>query len=685
MGQLYILPFKNFEETDVEITIEDMDISAAFSALEGSAEPCVISSVNLDDDKTATIKSRRMKIGFNSNEFFDLDNFSDGSHDRFLATLDTGSSIPFVGNLVLDDNSEAFQPKPNPVTLYASEGINSLKTVELTESDGDLPRGHYRVIDYIYLCLRNLAPNQGIHVVFNLYEQDTDPDASHAFIDTYLDARTFEKDADTREDCFTVLQKILDAFGCFICYDNDGWYIIRWDEFDKLGGGVTTLRSANFDSDGNFVDYTNLDLNKAIAHDESGEYEGYYLSQNTAERRFQSRVKEVKHIYKLEQPKEVPCNSDFLRGEVDDDTLPLKTFVPDCWTLRRGWPGDYEATTVEMRIGVRYDTNEYEEERFLYLTPTAFGVDDPPEYAESEAIDVHEKDKFELSVNWRTETIAPGAFGNQQSLMRVRLHGDDGSDWLLGNEDVNDDTTPLKWYDTSNFTANLGAGNRGIDTTLIEEQEWQSIDLGESPPIPVDGKLYIMLEQFNQIASVNDDLAIDYSDLKFTYIPYIAGTYHRITAQENSVSGDESRRNIEHEMFISDSPKKLLKGALKKFNGVDYVLTENWNDYNSPTVLPDSRLAKFIVYQWFNQYRKTRTVIESDIQGLNTDEADGIPGFIHRWKIHHANEADKYFMLTSFRNMNFYNCGWIGVFVEMSDTDGDRNYEHEWTFKYIRG
>lgn len=698
--EIYYINFKNFELEDVEIQLQDLDTLSDppgdttridIEASDEALPPAVMESVNTDDNKTTSIKPKRLNIGFNSGEYdvdgvdevVDVETFSDGGDDRYLVRLQIGDKFPFLGNMVLDDNSEPFQPRPNQVRLSAADGLNSLKNIEL-DDDGELPLGHYSIIDYIFMCLKDLhGIAGGIKVIMNLYEEDTDPVTSHAWIDTYVDALTFEKDVDSREDKFTVLQKILDAFGCFIAHDDAGWWIIRWDEYDVIGTSVLMHRCATFLEGGTFTGYTSVDLTKHIAHDQEAEYEGYFLSQNTAQRRFQAKAGEVRHIYKLQQPKEVPCNAKFTRGELDILVFP-NAYIPECWTLRRGWPGDYEATTITMRIAVEYDANDYEIERYLYLTPTSgTGVDDPPEYAECEPIEMHEKDKFELSINWKLSTFTPGAFASQHSLMRVRLHGDDGSDWLLGNENINDDTTPLKWWDTTNFTANLSAGDRDIDTTLIEEQEWQSIDLGESPPLPVDGKVYIMLEQFNQTNSANDNMTIHYSDLRFTYYPYINGTYHSIESQEVKVTADNgSRRTIEHEMFISDSPKKLLKGALKKFDGSNYVLTGNWNFYNELLGLTDQRLAKFVVFAWWNQFRKTRTVIESDIQGINNDES--VPGLIHRWKIHHASEGDKQFMLTSFRNMNLRTCGWLGVFVEMSDLDGDRNYDDTFSFKYIQ-
>jgi len=781
MSVSYRLDIVNFEQQAIRVDItapRDADVDEFIDPfLEGSDNAIILESVDADDDKTKVIKGRRLTCGFLSTDEIpgavttlanNADTFSDGDEDDYMVQLNISSgpgTIPFNGSLVLDDNTEAFQPTPNPVRLYASEGLGSLKNLPLRESDDDVPVGHFRLIDYIYLCLNRISSGYDTYIAMNLYEKSrfrklsanfnvtatdkfripydqlgflTNGDTieitgstlgnngsytiigitingttsidiqvststftfettevwifisnNHTFWDIMLDATTFETDVNERDDCLTVLNKILDAFGCFMAFADTGsaygWYIIRWDEYDRITTGTSTLKFAKFRFDSLFLGYVDIDVDKTITHDQDALYEGYRLSQDNAVKRFQRRWKSIAHIYKFEQPREVPCNSAFLRGAVDDDVLPLKTYDPECWTLRRGVPGAYNSTSIEMKIAVHFDANDNEDDRYLYLTPegSSAGSSTDQTYAESQGIDVRAKGKFEASVNWRLESNAD--FGANYNVMRIYLRGTDGSDWLLGNTTIADPTTPLKWWDTSGFTVNTGAGGIDIDFTLIEETEWQTQTIEETPEIPVDGKIYIWLNQINQTGVAEDDQTINYSDLRFTYFAYINGTYHKITAQENKVTGDtNSRKNIEHEMFLGDSPELIFKGALKKFDGTNYVLTETWNYYHDPTVLTDSKLAKHIVYGWWNQYRKTRTVIETDIQGLAANDIIDIPSMVNRWKIIHGGQENKKFMLTSFRNMNFANCGWNGVFVETSDADGDRNYDDTFEFKYIQ-
>ena len=680
--------FKNVEGKVSYITIDDNEIPSAGTPITGGENPCVLSSLG-DDDKTTSIKGKKMVIEFLSDEFTDVSNFSDGYDGRFPVE----ASIEYVlstqdvilrGSLLVDDNSEAFQPKPNIVTLTTTDGLGLLKDIELSDA-GSLPIGHYSIMQYIMMCLSDIPNVLDIYVVMNIFEEDSDDTASHTFADIFLDALTFEKDVDSREDKYTVLTKILDAFGCFISYENTGWWIVRWDEYDRIGTSVLTHRAAKYSSVGSFVSYELVDLTKVIAHDQDAEYEGYFLSQDTAVRRFQRKAKKVVHTYNFQQPREVPCNVKFTRGDVIDDVLPLKTYEVECWTTSRGFGANETAPNVDAEIWVRYNANDNEDERYLVITYPLV-VDTEFNYVKSEGIPIEEKDKFNFSFDYSAETDnaidGPASIG----ISCVVLYGDDSSVWVLGDNATSPTDAVPEWkLSNADLSVNFDYYQWFFDSSSGSEDytEFRNYSI-ESPPAPVSGNVVIHFFAANQLASAIDTFFIRYNNVQFEYIPFINGTYGTITGQEVSVSTDELGRTIEHEMFISDSPRRLYKGALKKFDGSNYVLTENWNDFNVGLTLQDSLLSKHTVFQWWNQFRKTRTVIETDVQGIKSDTEGGRPGLIHRYKIIHGDQEDKYFMMTRLGMLNIMTCGWQGVFVETSDMDGDRNYDDTYSFKFIQ-
>jgi hypothetical protein len=682
----YNIDFNNFEQDDIRVQIKRLqsEPESTIRTLEGGDPVAVLETVEQDEDKMKSVRGRRLTIGFNSYDtpvYANADNFATDDVELQGRIILDDLSVPFIGNLVKQDISEAFQPRPNLVFLKCGDGFGALKQIELTESDGDIPRGHFRIIDYIYLCLRHINFDElSVFVAFNLYEVDTDPVTSHAFWDQFLDALTFETDVNKRDDCFTVLEKILDALGCFITFDNSRFYIIRWDEWDDSTGSVTTLRFAEFSmidiSGPAFVDYSTINVDNIIAHDQDVDYNGHYLSFDSAQKRYQIKNSRVTHIYKYEQPKEVPCNSSFLNGDIISDTPTLKTYEIDCWTMFKGLPNVTNDGDSYIRVVLN---SGYERERFVVMAVQPAAAD---YYIESQPIPVNQFDKFSISVDLKhdgqVETIA-GA-GNY-NVMQVRLYANDGTHYIY--DPVDQVTATSSWFTSaSDWSTNNKFFKRFFDGA-DDDTLWNGLsnDFDIVAPIPDSGYITILLHQTKK----SDQFETHFSNLKFTLVPIINGTYDQLKGQQYDIIGNQSNIVTEKQMYIGESPHPLYKGALKKFDGSNYVLTETWQNFNDILVLSGERLGKFILFQWWNQLRLTRTVIESDIQGLG----DNFPSLINRWSIKHGDQDDKYFMLTSFTGMNLANCGWHGVFVETSFSAGDRSYAGAsdpavTTFKYIQ-
>jgi hypothetical protein len=684
------IDWKNFELKDLRIELKRLQSEPEDTLIEmqGADPVAILETVDQDEDKTKSVRGRALSIIFNSDvsDPFNPDTaevFAEDDVDWQGRIIMDDGSIPFIGNLIKDDITEAFQPRPNPVQLICGDGFGALKQIELTESDGDIPRGHYRIIDYIYLCLRHINYDElPMFVAFNLYELDTDPVTSHAFIDTYLEALTFETDVNKRDDCYTVLEKILDALGCFITFDNSAYYIIRWDEWDDSTGSVTTLRFAEFAFDGlsTFGGYSLVDVDRNIASDQTPDYEGHYLSFDSAQRRFQHKYNAVRHIYKFEQPKDIPCNADFLRGDLITNTPTLKTYDPECWTFHKGPPDVTNDGTSYIKV-VLQGGQETERYFVFEVQPTNLQY-----YIESQPIPVKQFDKFDFSVDIRHDGQVETAAGiGSYRVAQIRLYADDNTYWTFHAPDPQG-FDPLDYWVASDVTwaTNNKYFDRGYDGS-DDDTIWNSVGITfdeMKSAIPQDGYITILLHQTKK----PDEFQTHFSNLKFKIYPIIDGSYGVLEGQETQV-GYSGGKTLEKQFYIGESPHPLYKGALKKFSGGDYVLTESWQNFNDIFVLSDigGTLSRFIGYQWYNTYRLTRTVIESNVQGLT----DSIPSLINRWFIKHGDQDNKYFMLTSIREMNFGNCGWVGVFVETSYSAGDRLYSGATdptflNFKYIR-
>ena len=105
----------------------------------------------------------------------------------------------------------------------------------------------------------------------------------------------------------------------------------------------------------------------------------------------------------------------------------------------------------------------------------------------------------------------------------------------------------------------------------------------------------------------------------------------------------------EKEVFISDSPARVIKGSLLKLVGGKYVRTEGfWNFAVFPGGVPSSDYIKpFGEMQnqdvW-NQYNRPMTVIDATIDGLDTDKTDlfgliDIPDLMHTFFVKDSHSA----------------------------------------------
>ncbi len=681
----YNIDFKNFELKNIRVQLKRLqsEPESTIRELQGGEPVCVLETVDQDEDKTKSVRGRKLQIIFNSDDtdpYKNATNFAEDDAAYQGRVIMDGGAVPFVGTLVQDDISEAFQPRPNPVQLVFGDGFGALKQIELTESDGDIPRGHFRLIDYVWLCLRHINYDElPVFIAFNLYELDTDPVTSNAFWDQFLDALTFETDVNKRDDCFTVLEKILDALGCFITFDDSAYYIIRWDEWDiTYPGVVTTLRFAEFSltsSGPAFVSYSTINVDKTIVSTTDPDYEGFFLSFDSAQKRFQIKYSAIRHIYRFEQPKEVPCNSNFLNGTIISDTPTLKTYEIDCWTMFRAIPNVSNDGDSYIRVVIN---GGQETERYAVM---AVQPSNALYYIESQPIYVKQFDKFTLSVDMRHNgQVETGAGPGTYDVMQVRFYADNGDHWIFHPPKTGE---PLIYWELSavDWSTNNHFFERNFDGT-DDDTIWNQFGINfedMTAGIPDNGYITILLVQVKK----PNQFETQFSNLKFTLYPIIDGTYDILKGQQTEVGAGTGFRILEKEFFIGESPHPIYKGALKKFSGGKYVLTQSWQNYLDIFVLSDigGTLARFIGFQWANTFRLTRTVIETDIQGLT----DNIPSQINRWIIKHGDQENKYFMLTSFREMNFGNCGWQGVFVETSYSAGDRTYNSSLlNFKYIR-
>jgi len=505
---------------------------------------------------------------------------------------------------------------------------------------------------------------------------------NHWFDSIRVDAKTFEAQIGESLSCYEVLERLLGQ-DSFITQWRGNWWLYRVDEMDNLNSIVT-----EFSSVGAFISTVTDVIEYSIGAAETTKF----ANANTL-LRFIRPHKYIRETYNYNYPLEIPCNIDFSRGDLFATIDPqTKDYELECWTKRRGLPGAYNTPiTITDYIRRIFNTNNYESERYIYITPqtghVGFSSTDD-EYIESEAIPVLVNDKFTMSINWRL-TVALTTSSASPRLFRAVLLGNDGSAWILGEATVGDGK-PV-WYNTTGFTTNTGKGNTGIVFGDVNTLEWNTIDW-EAAPVPVSGNLYIWIGQFYQSATTGVNTTVQYDNLRFEYIPYVNGGYSKYTGQYNQVTRPETgyMPNQENEVYISDSPLPIAKGSMFLSND---NLTGTWFDSHlfgggNPTNV--SYLHPFgwlQVYAVMNQFRgigTTRAHGVNIFQGDTVGLTDYWPDMVHKFFLTDNNpETDnRIFMLISF-SQDWKSCQMQGVWVEVFDSAEGKVYTDTHLFKFI--
>jgi hypothetical protein len=187
----------------------------------------------------------------------------------------------------------------------------------------------------------------------------------------------------------------------------------------------------------------------------------------------------------------------------------------------------------------------------------------------SEPIPVQAKDKFELSLERRLSSDVSGSGRIIENHIQVRLYGSNGTFWT---HDSGSSVDPQRaWVQcTSTFRTNQKFFS--IEYNVINDlTEAVGLYNGESAEIPVSGEIRILLYRSSEFGDTRDTY---FSNVQFEYIPWVNGSYRQYTGQEHQVeqSGDY-KASREENVYISDSPSRVYKGALQKVTGTTAIFT----------------------------------------------------------------------------------------------------------------
>lgn len=386
-------------------------------------------------------------------------------------------------------------------------------------------------------------------------------DTNCPYSQTRLDMRTFVSNYSDFDNCYDVLTKILESRNSVLFQHNGEWHIVRVPELfllDDIPG--TTYEASGVKSA--------VEWNATATISESGDF---VPVENFIRKTYNNALKFNKVTFNYQNFDEFLCNQLWQRGVIVLDTATLKEYEVDCWSHYQG--ATISTTPASVNFGRRVEIDAGTEaiiDEYLFLeVETGSGGES---FVRSAGTLVSVNDKLTISLQRRTKNGYTGS-GNE-ILARVLLYANDATYYTLDDDG--------KWYlSNSTFTVNNKTLIYAYDS-VKDRSEWVDKQVS-SDFIPKDGTIYIHLQEASAGGSGGQETW--FKDLDIKNVPYIegknftsvTGDYHKLTLSSNF------KDSKDYEIFISDSPKFLLKGAMFREDGV--TLTTLWYQYTDETII----------------------------------------------------------------------------------------------------
>lgn len=543
----------------------------------------------------------------------DFDDFIVTFADEWKMIAYNDGQLIFVGFLTPGEGRAEFQDKPYDISLGAVDGIGLLKGVPLAKLNGDRFTDVNLIIDYIIAILDQTGLDLNLRLFSNIVEESMEDRTVNPLADTFnqtgLHARTFLKNATEFYDCYTCLERILSQYFCI--YQHFGaWTIVRIGELQESVGAK--MWYTDYDATGTIIGAQQFLYEPAAVGRDRLIHPvevGQFISSNFA-------VKSSRYTFDYNMWPELPTNNKFERGTefesgpaIDTDDLDNDGDTTEIiGTYKKFTIDDMEQGVVDLfdlphpamvattsKFYRRSVYNQFGTEIQREIVSDTEDLDINHDFwLRTEALPVYLGDKIRIGLSKRFSNDFSGG-STVFTIPAVVYIVSGGNAYYLDNNVGGAQSGTGRWRQAVNL-----AGQLIIDFAPNQDTtKYGSLSV-ESLQIPFDGTLYIAFKSDGPSGSTGP---LQYlNDFTFDYYPYIAGGYLPVKGDFAQTSQNANLKDkIEEDVYISDSPKKLIQGALYRENLTD-LTTPTWRRYSVAETRHFKELGELARFN--NNYRR---------------------------------------------------------------------------------
>ena len=644
----------------ITVSIYQDGFTGDYTTLVPADSPCVINEVNNTETIFAAIRAKEMKIRFVTDNTTApaIEDLLSNKDNEFKIIIEVDSAVYLIGFLLNDQMSESWftDGTKHYIDISATDNLGALKNLPIT---GFIPTDKVALYDIVRAALDAAVPDLPINIFDNLFEESFDDrtvtDTNDSYQQCKVDMRTFVNNFTEFENSYTILTKILESRNSTLFQHNGEWQIIRIPELftsDTIDGtrylADTTMEAVIWE-------------NTASIH-ATGDH---IPVENFMMKSYTNALKFNKVFFNYDNFDEIFCNQLWQRGANTLDTPTVKEYEVDCWDHFQG--AVVSTTPASVDFGRRQEIDsatEQVKDEYLFLELESGSGGES--FVRSSSVLVSENDKLNISFQRKVKNNYTGA-GNE-ILARVLLYANDSTYYTLDDDG--------KWYlSNSTFTVN--------NKTLIhsygasdDRNKWVE-KIVDTEFIPKDGKIYIHLQEGS--ADLSSGQETHFKDLRINYRVYLTGkNFVNVTGDYNKLTIDNDYKDSkDYQVYLSDSPKYLVKGALFRADGD--TLTTMWYESAAPATLYPIKKWNVIAH-YLVTYRNFQTA-EGDfykwITAFGPVAAVSVVTFIN-------GATNKRFLPVAIRNLDLSKSKFSCLFAEITDyptNDSAITKTHE--FKYI--
>jgi len=653
----YVLRYKmNFIDKasgyPVVVNIYYPDFDGEAIELIPADSPCTVSELNSSENIFSPIRAKEYKIKFVTDNLVypGIVDFATNNDNDWKVDILVNGATWLTGFILTDQISEGWYTDNTNhyIELTATDNLGTLKKLPLKDIDGTdfVPTTKQFLIDIVKAALNQANDRQPINIFDNLFEVNFDDrlvtDINDSYQQCMVDMRTFITNYTIFDDAYTVLTKILESRNSVLFQHLGEWYIVRISELFL----PDTINGTRYEIDDSMTAITNASWKADLNQDGDIIPVEQFMIKS-----FLNPVLSNKVFYKYSNFDELFCNELWQRGPITTDTDTLKEYDVDCWNHYQG--AIISTTPASVGWGRRQvidaGTSAVVESYIFMEHETGSGGES---FARSSPSQISKEDKITISFSRRVKNGYTGS--GTESLARVLLYAYDGTHYTLDDDG--------QWYlSNSTFTSfakiliqSFSSGDNR--NTWFEKTV-------EADFIPKSGELVILLYEGSATNFTGQET--HFRDLKVTYQSYLDGRrFVGIDGDYNKLTLSTSLKDTaEYEVFLSDSPKYLFKGALFLSDGI--TLTSLWYEMGNPAIeYPIKR------FNAIDHYRMShRNMLKAD-------------GSFHKWikgspinsiqKITINNgDANKRFMPAYLRDLDISSGRFSSLLIEVFDESKD--------------